>query len=198
MWPWRSRATWNHGLPHGWRLLNELPASPQMGRRGAVRYDVPKQSSQNRYLKFRYQVGYKNYLECPVARVTAAEISTKIEVCNSDRVKGLRYTPALWNKNIVPSSWEKNTPAQNSLKHVVIWKANSGHLQTTDPDTNDAMIALDPAVTSVTSKKQNEFPSSCLWVQENLWINRLVFDKGRSVLEENVCRDTSFASSNNG
>jgi hypothetical protein len=36
-------------------------------------------------------VGYKNYLECPVAQVRqtykAAEISNEVEVCNSDRVK---------------------------------------------------------------------------------------------------------------
>jgi hypothetical protein len=67
MWPWLSKTTWNHGLLHGWRLLDDVPASPQMGIRGAGRSDVPKQSSQNRCLKFRYQVGYKNWFECPVA-----------------------------------------------------------------------------------------------------------------------------------
>ena len=40
MWPWLSRTTWNHGLPHGWRLLNELPASPRICIRGTVRYDM--------------------------------------------------------------------------------------------------------------------------------------------------------------
>ena len=49
--------------------MDDVPASPQMGIRGAGRYDVPNQSSQNRCLKFRYQVGYENYFECPVARV---------------------------------------------------------------------------------------------------------------------------------